>query len=96
MNNCEFERVIILGYGQIVNNCILKLKELSEKYRYSLNYIEYESTSLSTSVSLCEKEGISYKKIDNKEELTDYLLNVNEKTLIISAGNFYIFPAQVV
>lgn len=96
MNGCVFTDVIILGYGQIVNNCILKLNELKDKYSYNLKYIEYENTSLSTSISLCEKEAIDFLQISSKEELTDYFKEINTQALIVSAGNFYIFPKEIV
>lgn len=95
-SGCVFEKVIIIGYGQIVNQCILKLNELKTVYGYSLTYVEYEKTELSTSVDLCEKEGIDYTEISDKSALTSYFLEKTEKTLIISAGNFYIFPESVV
>ena len=96
MNGCVFEKVIIIGYGQIVNNCILKLNELKSIYGYDLTYIEYENTNLSTSITLCEKEGIKYYQLSDKHEVTEFFLKENIKTLIISAGNFYIFPKEVV
>lgn len=96
MNGCVYERVVIIGYGQIVNNCILKLKELERLYDYRLEYIEYESTSFSTSVDLCKRENIDYNQIEEKKKLTGYLKEIKEKTLVISAGNFYIFPKEVV
>lgn len=96
MIQCAFDKVIIIGYGQIVNNCILKLKELTADYLFDLLYIEYENTSLSTSINICEKEGINYLQIENKDELHDYFSSQTAKTLIISAGNFYIFPKDVV
>lgn len=96
MNECVFDRVVIIGYGQIVNNCIKKLAELKPKYNYDLLYIEYESTNFSTSVDLCKKENINYEQIEGKQELTNYLFSISEKTLLISAGNFYIFPKNIV
>lgn len=96
MSETVFEKVIVLGYGQIVNKCLEKMNELKNKYSYELIYIEHESTSLSTSVELCEKNNISYYKIEDKKELTDFLFKEEDETLIISAGNFYIFPENIV
>lgn len=98
--NCYFSKVIIIGYGQIVNACIEKMKALSDLYDFDLEYIEYENTELSTSVNLCEKLGIKYQKLHEKDKVTNYFINLADKNdnqmLIISAGNFYIFPADVV
>lgn len=93
---CVFKRVILIGYGQIVNNCLKTLKELSESYGYALTYIEYEKTDLSTSVEFCKKEEIEYASIYEKDAVSKYFLSIDDNTLIISAGNFYIFPKEVV
>lgn len=94
--DCVYRNVIIIGYGQIVNNCILRLNELRAICNFNLTYVEYENTSLSTSIELCKKEEINYLCISDKSDLKDYFLDQAEKTLIISAGNFYIFPKEVV
>lgn len=91
-----FENVIIIGYGQTVNKCIKYLSELRSAYKYELTYVEYESTSLSTSKDICEKENVNYCNIESKSDLTTFFLEIEKKTLIISAGNFYIFPKEVV
>lgn len=96
MSNCVFEKVIVIGYGQIVNNCIQKLNELINDYGFELNFIEYENTALSNSIELCERLGVAYNKLYEKSFVTEYLLSVNEETLVVSAGNFYIFPKEVV
>ena len=94
--DCIYESVVIIGYGQIVNNCIQKLTELRSKFGYNLEYIEYENTGLSNSTDICEKCDVSYKQLGDKEKVTEYFLGILEKTLVISAGNFYIFPKGVV
>lgn len=96
MNGCAFEKVIVIGYGQIVNSCIQKLSELKKIYGYELSYIEYEYTMLSNSVELCEQLGVSFEKLYEKHLVTEYFLSVSERTLVVSAGNFYIFPKEVV
>lgn len=95
-NGCVYEDIIVIGYGQIVNGCLGELKRLKSKYNYSLHYIEYEKTDLSVSIDFCEKEGIEYSQIFDKSEVKEYFLNITKQTLIISAGNFYIFPEEVV
>lgn len=101
MNGCAFEKVIVIGYGQIANKCIQKLYELRSGYGYGLAYIEYENTSLSNSTELCEQLGIDYERLHDKKLVTEYLLLESEafgdeRVLIVSAGNFYIFPKEVV
>lgn len=96
MKCCIFEKVIVIGYGQIVNNCIKKLCEIRDCFGYELLYIEYENTSLSTSTELCEKLGVDFDRINDKSKVTETLIDLSRKTLIISAGNFYIFPKEVV
>jgi len=95
-NSCSYENVIVIGYGQIVNNCLSELKRLKTVYNYSLQYIEYEKTDLSVSIDFCEKENIAYRQIFNKSEVTDFFMSIDKNSLIVSAGNFYIFPEEVV
>lgn len=96
MNDCVFEKVIIIGYGQIANDCIQKMNTLKKEYGYKLQYIEYENTLLSTARELCERENIEYCNITEKPELTKYFMSVKEDALVISACNSYIFPKEVV
>ena len=43
---------------------------------------------------LCERLGVFYKQF-SKEEIKNYLLGLNERTLIFSVHNSYIFPEEI-
>ena len=89
--NCYFEKIIIIGTGQFAFNCAKYLREIAH-----LDYIyEYGSYAQSGLEVLCSKNGISYKQFSNKAECDNLMYGIersNNKTLIVSASNIYIFP----
>ena len=90
-----FDRVIVIGYGWIVNEVVKHMNMLREVYSYKIEYIEHEVHAFNTAKAYCAENGILDSTIEDKKELTAYLSNISEKTLIISASNNYLFPATI-
>lgn len=90
-----FDRVIVIGYGWIVNEVVKHMNMLREVYLYKIEYIEHEVHAFNTAKAYCAENGILDSTIEDKKELTAYLSNISEKTLIISASNNYLFPATI-
>ena len=82
---------IVIGVGTIACNCALILKNRG----LCPLMIESRKGSSISSENFCSKNEISYKNL-NKMELTDYLNNITESTLIVSASNRYIFPKEII
>ncbi len=91
-----FQKVIIIGYGKAANEILLYVKKRQGDYRYQLEFIEHEIHPFSITKKLCKDNGIPFAEIADKKELTAYLLSIHKKTLIISAGNNFLFPKEIV
>lgn len=87
----KFEKVYLVGNGRVADEC---LKELHTR-NIPVTYIEIFPEKFSFTKKLCERLGIEFLKID-KKEFKEFLLEIREEILIISAHNSYIFPAAVV
>lgn len=86
-----FNRAIIIGTGKLPSACACLLK----KYNIRVEIYEYSEYIYSQLELLCKNKGLDYRKT-GKNELTDFLQEINEPLLIISANNTYIFPKEVV
>lgn len=87
----KFKRVYLVGNGRVADDC---LKELSNR-KVKVTYIEVFPEKFSFTKKLCERCGIDFRHIE-KKEFKDFLMKIDEETLIISAHNSYIFPKDVV
>lgn len=92
----KFEKVIIIGYGKVTGEVLTYVKGRQKDYKYQLLFIEHELHPFSVTAKICEENDIAYKRIEDKKELASYLQAVQEKTLIISASNNFLFPKALV
>ena len=81
---------IVIGTGGVANFCAAEL----QKRGVSVSFIESRADTVGTSEAICRKKGIPYERLI-KDALTERLLSVNAKTLVVSASNRYLFPAAV-
>lgn len=91
-----YDRVVIIGYGKIVAEVLTIMCEKRARYSYQLSCIEYEQMPLAITQKKCEEEKIPYEKLPDRQDVTAYFMKIQEKTLVLSAGNNYLFPPQVV
>ena len=91
-----FERIVIIGYGKITGEVLSYVNAQKEKYGYQMEFIEYEVHPVSITHKICTTEGIPYSLLPEKAKVTEKLMALTEKTLIISASNNYLFPADIV
>ncbi len=96
MSACLFQNVIVIGYGRVTGEVIRHIDSLRDKYEIALSYIEYEVHDFNQAKKYCEEQKIPYKTIENKADLTQYFSKLDNKTLIVSASNNYLFPANIV
>lgn len=91
----RFNLIIIIGCGKIANDLIRYVKKMQPGYGYQLKFIESELNEFSNIKKICKEIDVPYEQISNKDLMTQLLLGFEEPTLIISAGNYYIFPDTV-
>ncbi len=87
----KYEQVLVIGSGQLAYQCAQLVREWMEAVRV----LELKVTESTILEKLCSKEQIPYECVDRKR-MTELLLQENKETLVVSAGNTYLFPKQVI
>ncbi len=96
MNTTVFNKIVILGYGKVTGEVLAYVQEKKKDYGYHMEFIEHEIHPFSITEKICRKHGIPFARIQDKKELAGYLDTLQEKTLIISASNNFLFPKALV
>ncbi|MBE5941179.1 MAG: hypothetical protein E7264_01430 [Lachnospiraceae bacterium] len=92
----RFTKVILVGSGKIACDClrymitIVAIKDIV--------VLESQNNQLSMLANVCKKENISYSVLENKKDIEQFMLAhvENERTLIVSANNRFIFTPQII
>lgn len=92
----RFSQIIIIGCGKIAGDVLGFTADKRAEYGFSLAFIEHEKHAMSKFESMCKEMCAQYEQIPEKSAITEKLMQINEPTLVISAGNYYLFPAEVV
>lgn len=91
-----FEKVLVIGYGKAAGEVLKYIDDRRADYGYALQFIEYEIHPLSVTKQICTQRNIPFASMPDRRELTLYLGKIEERTLIVSASNNFLFPASVV
>lgn len=91
-----FQKIVIIGYGKVTGEVLQYVYDRKAEYRYELIFIEHEIHPLNITEKICRENGIPFMRITDKKKLADMLEEIDEKTLIISASNNFLFPASLV
>ena len=91
-----FQKVVIIGYGKVTGEVLQYVYDRKAEYGYELLFIEHEVHSLSITEKICNENDIPFMRITDKKKLAAVLEEIDEKTLIISASNNFLFPASLV
>ncbi|MDE5937959.1 MAG: hypothetical protein K2H37_02610 [Lachnospiraceae bacterium] len=92
----NFTRIVVIGYGKAAGEVLKYIHDRRADYGYELAFIEHEPHALSITGQICRERGIPFASMPDKRELADYLAEIQEKTLIVSASNNFLFPAALV
>ena len=91
-----YNKIIIIGFGSIIDKVIRHIDSLADIYKYDYEYVEYERHPFNRAYSYIGKKNIKHTIIEDKSELKSYLRSRGTgKTLIVSASNNYLFPADL-
>lgn len=96
MKISAFKKVVIIGFGRIARDVVKYVYYNQKDYGYDIEYVEYEVSDFNQTIDFCDKERIPYLTIKDNKSLYKWLDSIDIKTLIISANNNYLFPAQIV
>lgn len=96
MEDNKFQKIVIMGYGKVTGEIITYVHEQKERYGYQLEFIEHEVHPFSITEKICQEKQIPFSRIEDKKQLSAYLDALQEKTLLISASNNFLFPEGLV
>lgn len=85
-----YSNIIIVGTGKIACSCldyIMSIKQAENVFVY-----EYCPSSLSTLKKRAKQHVVEYRSFEDNKKITELLLTIEERTLIVSANNVYLFP----
>lgn len=94
--NTDFQRIVMIGYGKATGEILKYTDDRRADYGYALEFIEHEPHALGVTRQICGERGIPFASMPDKRELGRYLGEIQEKTLIVSASNNFLFPAALV
>lgn len=86
-----YDRVVVLGTGKIAASCI----DILAGHTNEVIGIEQEEQALSGVQLACRKHDLPYLFIPDKLDLTAYLEAIQQKVLVVSANNNYLFPQRI-
>ena len=86
-----YDRVILVGSGKIACDCV----RAAAGYTQGVLVLEQAGQGLSAVKHICMKNGLEYRALANKSDMTAFFSGIREKTLVVSANNNYIFPGEI-
>lgn len=93
---CRFEKIFIIGSGKIAFSVLKYVISLEAIWGFEVIYMQHEEERFSMISKLCEDNGISMFHSPGEEDITSYFERITQKSLIVSAGNYYLFPKRIV
>lgn len=94
--NEQAEVVIVIGFGKIVSDVLDHLIAQREVWNYELQFIEFEAYPTSRIEKICLENQVVFARLHDKAAVTRKLERCERQTLIVSAGNKYLFPAHII
>ena len=92
-----YSHIVVIGYGVVAGDVLKYVYEKSVSLQYTVEYIEHEIYTFNMAKKYAESVGIEYHVITDKNQLLLYLNQLtNQKLLIVSASNNYLFPEELV
>lgn len=94
--NEQAEVVIVIGFGKIASDVLEYLIAQRKVWGYELQFIEYEPYPTSRIENLCLENQVVFLRLHDKAAVTRQLEMCERRTLIVSAGNKYLFPVHII
>lgn len=96
MQKSKYDDIVLIGFGSIYKSLLKYLISVREQWEFRLTVIEHEFYPTSRIQSVCEESGTGYRRLQERKEVLSFLLEFNMSTLIVSAGNKYLFPKTLI
>ena len=93
----KYDKVILIGAGKIVLDILKDLVRMQKQWGYELLVMEYEPYLISSVEKMCQENDVTCCRFHgDKQALTAKLNELEDSVLIVSAGNTYLFPKEIV
>lgn len=91
----RFDEVFVIGFGKTAGDVLAYVARRQSQFGYRATFIEHELTPMSRFRTMCRELGAAYEQIPEKNRVTERFEGLRSPALIISAGNYYLFPRTV-
>lgn len=91
-----FSRVIVIGYGVVTGKILSCVWDYAKEYGYEAEYVEHEIHPFNTAKKYARSNQVPFQVIEDHTALNTYFMNMDEKTLVISASNNFLFPEKLI
>ena len=91
-----YNKIAIIGYGKIAKDILQYVIEHKGKYGYEIEFVQHMRGAISVVEYVCEKYNVPFYFLPDKKQVQMHFCMEEKNTLIISAGNYYIFPSNVI
>lgn len=88
-----YSNIIIVGTGKIACSCLDYI--MSIKQTENIFVCEYCPSSLSPLKKRAKQHIVEYRSFKDNNKITELLLTIEKRTLIVSANNIYLFPKSI-
>lgn len=95
LNKSIYDKVILIGFGNIYKKLLKYLISINGDWDWRLEVIEHETYPTSRIQNICNENGVRYYKLIENKQLSEHFLQESAQSLIISAGNKYLFPEEL-
>lgn len=90
-NKYCYTKIIILGSGKLAYQCAVE----GRSYMENVEVLEYKVTDSTVLQKMCQKDDIPYLCCE-KHQLFQRLWEEKERTLVVSGGNTYLIPREII
>lgn len=88
---CGYRKALVLGSGKLAHQCALACRERLEK----VEVLEYKVTGSTTLEKMCRRDCVPYACCD-RALMRLKLEQEEERSLVVSAGNTFLIPADII
>lgn len=96
MVGIKYKNICIIGYGKIAKSILNFVCRNKNENGYQVIFIEHERDRYNYIKEEAEKLGAAFISIGKASDLSNWFLQINEPTLVISVINNYLFRKELI
>ncbi len=96
MNTTNYKSVVVIGYGVLTEKVLQLVRSYANVYKYQVEYIEHKIHEINAAQKYVDADARDSFRSEYKNDLIAQLSKSDEKTLIISTSNNYMFSSKLI